>query len=129
MATIMWFSECQPTVKSRVFGAECVVIEDGIESCCQLHCKLIIMGVTLSGPTFLYGDNMYVVHKTQQPESVFKKSNSMCYHVVRKSAAMGESIVGHVPSVDNPDDICTKFVMGGQKRNNFICLLLHDLCD
>jgi hypothetical protein len=26
---------------------------------------------------------------------------------------MGESIIGHVPSVDNPDDICTRVVPGG----------------
>jgi hypothetical protein len=42
---------------------------------------------------------------------------------------MGESIIGHVPSVDNPADICTKVMPGGQKQNNLICLLLHDLCD
>jgi hypothetical protein len=37
----------------------------------------------------------------------------MCYHMVRESAAMGESIIGHVPYVDNPADICTKVVAGG----------------
>jgi hypothetical protein len=37
-----------------------------------------MMGVTLSGPTFVYGDNMSVVHNTQRPESVLKKkSNSI----------------------------------------------------
>jgi hypothetical protein len=74
---------------------------------------------------------MYVVHNTQRPESVLKKkkSNSICYHVVRESAAMGESIIGHVPSVDNPADIYTNVVPGGKKRNHLSCLLLHDLCD
>jgi hypothetical protein len=42
---------------------------------------------------------------------------------------MGESIIGHVPSVDNPADSCTKVVPGGNKRNHLICLLLNDLCD
>jgi hypothetical protein len=89
-----------------------------------------MMGVALIGPTFVYGDNIYVVHNTQRPESVLKKkSNSICYHAVCESAAMGESIIGNVPSVDNPDDICTKVVPGGQKRNHLIRLLLHDLCD
>jgi hypothetical protein len=89
-----------------------------------------MMGVALSGPTFFYGDNMSVVHNTQRPESVLKKkSNSICYHAVHESAVMGESIIGHVPSVDNPADICTKVVPGGQKRYHLIRLLLHDLCD
>jgi hypothetical protein len=42
---------------------------------------------------------------------------------------MGESIIGHVSSVENPAEICTKVVPGGQTRNHFIRLLLHDLCD
>jgi hypothetical protein len=73
---------------------------------------------------------MSVVHNIQRPEYVLKKkSNSICYHTLHESASMGESIIGHVPSVDNPDDICTKVVTGGQKRNQLIRLLLHDLCD
>jgi hypothetical protein len=88
------------------------------------------MGVALSGPTFFYGDNMSVVHNTQRPEYVLKKkSNSTIYHAVCESASMGESIIGHVPSVENPDDICTNVVPGGQKRNHLIHLLLYGLCD
>jgi hypothetical protein len=89
-----------------------------------------MMGVALIGPTYVYADNMYVVHNTQRPRSVLKKkSNSICYHVVRESSSMGESIIGHVPSVDNPADICTKVVPGGHEENQLIHLLLHELCD
>jgi hypothetical protein len=130
MAPIVWFSERQPTVESSVFGAVFVAMKNGIETCRGLRYKLIMMGVALIGPTFVYGYNMSVVHNTQRPESVLKKkSNSICYHAVCESAAMGESIIGHVPSVENPDDICTKVVPGGKKRNHLIRLLLHDLCD
>jgi hypothetical protein len=130
MAPIVWFSKRHPTVEPSVFGAESVVMKNGIETCRGLRYKLRMMGVTLSGPTFVYGDNMSVVHNPQRPESVLKnKSNSICYHAVRESAAMGESIIGYVPSVENPADICTKIVPGGQKRNHLIHLLLHDLCD
>jgi hypothetical protein len=130
MAPIVWFSKRQPTVESSVFGAEFVAMKNGIETCRGRCYKFRMMGVALSGPTFVYGDNMSVVYNTQRPESVLKKkSNSICYHAVRESAAMVESIVGHVPSVDNPADICTKVVPGGQKRNHLIRLLLHDFCD
>jgi hypothetical protein len=81
-------------------------MKNGIEKCRGLPYKLIMMGVALSGPTFVYGDNMSVVHNTQRTESVLKKkSNSICYHAVRESDAMGESLIGHVPSVDKPADI------------------------
>jgi hypothetical protein len=130
MAPLVWFSKRQPTVESSVFGAEFVAMKNGIETCRGLRYKLRMMGVALSGPIFVYADNMSVVHNTHRPESVLKKkSNSICYHAVRESAAMGESIIGHVPYVDNPADIFTKVVPGGQKRNNLIHLLLHDLCD
>jgi hypothetical protein len=81
-------------------------MKNGIETCRGLRYKLIMMGVALIGPTFFYGDNMSVFHNTQWPEYVLKKkSNSICYHAVRESDAMGESIIGNVPSVDNPADI------------------------
>jgi hypothetical protein len=130
MAPIVWFSKRHPTVESSVFGAQFVAMKNGIETCCGLRCKLRMMGVTLSGPTYVYGDNMSVVHNTQRPESVLKnKSNSICYHEVRESSTMEESIIGHVPSVDNLADILTKVVPGGQKLNHLIRILLHDLHD
>jgi hypothetical protein len=89
MAPIVWVSKRQPTVESSVFGAEFVAMKNGIETCRGPRYKLRMMGVSLSGPTFVYGDNMSVVHNTQRPESVLKKkSNSICYHSVRESAAM-----------------------------------------
>jgi hypothetical protein len=91
MAPIMWFSKRQPTVESSVFGAEFVAMKNGIKTTRGLCYKLRMMGVTIDGPTYVYGDNMSVVHNTQRPESVLKKKrNAMCYHAVRESAEMGE---------------------------------------
>jgi hypothetical protein len=88
------------------------------------------MGVTIDGPKYVYGDNMSVVHNTQRPGSgLKKKSNEICDHLVRESTAMGGSIIGHVPYVNNPADICTKALPGGQKHDHLIGLLLHDLVD
>jgi hypothetical protein len=130
MAPIVWFFKSQPTVESIVFGEEFVAMKNRIETCLGLRYKLRMMGVVLSGRTHVYGDNMSVVHNTQRPESDLKnKSNSIYYHAVRESDAMGESIIGHVPYVDNPADMCTKFLPGGQKWNHLICILLHDLCE
>jgi hypothetical protein len=64
-------------------------MKNRIKTYCGLHYKLRMMGVALSGPTYVYGDNMSVVHNTQRTESVLKKkSNSICYHAVHESAAM-----------------------------------------
>jgi hypothetical protein len=91
MAPIVWFSERQPTVEASVFGAECVAIKNGIETTRCFHYKLRMIGVTIDGPTYVYGDNMLVAHNTERPESVLKnKSNVICYLAVRESFTMGE---------------------------------------
>ena len=40
---------------------------------------------------------------------------------------MKEIMTGHVPSLDNLVDICTKVVTGGAKRKQIIGKVLHDL--
>ena len=61
-----------------------------------------MMGVNIDGPTYVYGDNMYVIHNTSKPESVLKKkSNSICYHFVRDAFAMRECLTTHVPTAKN----------------------------
>jgi hypothetical protein len=55
MAPIVWFSKRQPTLDPSVFGAEFVVMKNGIENFRGLRYKLRMMGVNLSGPTYVYG--------------------------------------------------------------------------
>ena len=88
------------------------------------------MGVQLSGPSFVYGDNMSVIHNTQRPESMLrKKSNSICYHAIREAVAMNELLTGHVSTHHNPADIATKVVPGGQQRNYLVGLVLYDVME
>jgi hypothetical protein len=130
MAPVAWLSKKQPTVETSVFGAEFVAMKNGMEAVRGLRYKLRMMGVELSGPTYIYGDNMSVIHNTQRPESTLKKkSNSICYHAIRESVAMGESLTGHVSTHHNPADIATKIVPGGRKRDYLISLILHDIAD
>jgi hypothetical protein len=63
MAPIVWFSKRQPTVESSVFGEDFVAMKNGIETCHGIRYKLRMTGVALSGPTYVYGYNMSVVHK------------------------------------------------------------------
>jgi hypothetical protein len=56
-----------------------------------------------------------------------KKTNSICHHVDRESAAMCESIMAHVSSENNHADMCTKLFTTGKKRYHIIGLLIYDL--
>ena len=87
-----------------------------------------MFGIEVSGPTCTCGDNMSVTHNTQKPESVLtKKSNSICYHAIRESVAMGEMLTTHIRSEDNPADICTKTMCNGRKRASLIRMMPHHL--
>ena len=79
------------------FGAEFVAMKFGIKKLCGLWYKLCMMGVPIDGPSLVYGDNLSVIKNSQTPESQLKKkNNAICYHTVRESVAMGESLCAHV---------------------------------
>ena len=125
-APIIWYSKRQGTIETSVFGAEFVAMKVGLETCRGLRYKLRMMGVPLDEPVYCYGDNMSVIQNTQNPESTLKKkSNSICYHFIRESVAMGETMTAHIRSEDNPADICTKIIPGGEKRNRIISNILY----
>ena len=85
------------------------------------------MDVPISGPSYIYGDNMSIIHNLSRPESVLrKKSNSVCYHAVCESVAMGESLVGYIPSKENVADLLTK-VLYGEKRRYLVSNILYDI--
>ena len=85
----------------------------------------------IDGRSFMYGDNMSVIHNTQQPESTLKKkkSNSICYHAVQEAVAMGECVTAHMSTHGNPADLCTKIMTGGQKLDHLVSLILYDIED
>ena len=83
----------------------------------------------ISGPSYIYDNNMLVIHNTQRPESMLKKkSNSICYHAIREPVAMGESLMGHIRTNENVGDLATK-VLYGQKRRYMVPQLLYDIYD
>ncbi len=48
---------------------------------------------------------------------------------MREAVAMGECLTGHVSTQDNPADLCTKLIPGGQKRDHLVGLILYDIVD
>ena len=87
------------------------------------------MGVPLTGPTYIYGDNMLFIYNTSRPESTLKKkSNSICYHVVREAVASGECLTTHCKTGDNYSDMMTKVLYGKKKWDN-VAFILYDIWD
>ena len=113
-----------------MFGAEFVAMKQGMEALRGLRYKLRMMGIEFNGPSYVYGDNMSVIHNTQRPELLLKKkSNLICYHGGREAVANGECLTGHVCSEYIPADICTKVMPGGAGRDRIIRMIVYDLAD
>ena len=122
-------SKKQATIEGSVFGAEFVAMKTGVETLRGIIYKLRMMGVTLTGPTYVYGDNMYVIYNKSRPESTLKKKiNSICYHAVSEAVASGECLTTHCKTGDNYSDMITK-VLYGQKNQYNVSRILYDIWD
>jgi hypothetical protein len=67
-------------------------MKDGIKTLRGLRYKIRMMGIPLSVPPYVYGDNKSQVTNSSRPESTLKKKcNSICYHAICESVAMGET--------------------------------------
>jgi hypothetical protein len=94
-----------------------------------LRYKCWMMGIPLSGPLYVYGDNKSAITNSTRPESTLEKNtNSICYHAIRESVAMGESLLTHVGTRDNLTDLLTKPTFGA-KRQKLVSRLLYDIFD
>ncbi len=87
------------------------------------------MGIPLTGPSFIHADNKSQVKKSTRPESALKKKcNSICYHAVQESVAMGELLITHIDSDENLSDLMTK-VTRGSKHCQLVGNILYEIYD
>ena len=88
--------------------------------------KLRIMSVPVLDPSYIYGDNMSVVHYAFSQESALKKkSYFICNYIIHELVTMGESQVGHLASSENIADPMTKSI-SVQKRQYVVSNILYD---
>jgi hypothetical protein len=127
LAPIIWLSKQQATIETSIFGAEFVAMKHGIEMLMGLRYKIRMMGIPLSGPTYIYGDNKSQVTISSRPESTLKKKcNSVCYHAICESVAMGETLLTHIRTGENLADCLTK-TTSGAKRRKLVSGVVHDI--
>ncbi len=127
LAPIIWLSKQQPTIESSVFCAEFVAMKHGIKTLRGLRYKIHMIGIPLSGLTYVYGDNKSQVTNSSRPESTLKKKcNSICYHAIRESVAMGETLLTHIRTGENLAYFLTK-TTSGAKRRKLVRGVTHDI--
>lgn len=129
-AVINWYSKKQGSIEGATFGSEFMAMKTVAEVNRGFRYKLRMMGIPIEEPTYIYGDNMSVLHNTSKPESTLKKkSNSIAYHYVRESVAMDESRTGYVKTDFNKADLMTKSLPKGDRREAIVADMMWDIYD
>ena len=86
------------------------------------------MGIPVTEPAFVFGDNQSVLANTTDPASTLKKkSHSLAFHHVREGCARDEWRTAYVNTHDNVADLFTKPLPSGEKWRKFVRMLLHHL--
>ena len=128
MALVCWHSKKQTSVESSSFGSEFVAMKQCCEYLRGLRYKLRMMGIPVTGPCYIEGDNQSVLANTTIPDSTLKKkSQSIAYHFVREGVARDEWRTCYVNTHDNDADLLTKQLPHGEKRVRFVSNLLHHI--
>ena len=84
------------------------------------------MGIPVTRPVYVYGDNKSVLCNTTAPDSQLKKkSNSVAYHHCREGVALDEWRTCYLNTNENMSDMMTKLLPAGEKRTAFCKRLFY----
>ena len=127
-AHVYWFSKKQTACETSSFGSEFIALKQCCEYLKGLRCKLRMMGIPVSNPCFIYGDNHSVLYNTSKPESVLKKkTSSVAYHYVREGVSNDQWRTAYIHTSLNPADVLTKSLPAGENRYRKVRMLLYDI--
>jgi len=106
---VSYISKRQSAVQSATFGAEFVALKKAVEEAVSLRYSLRAMGVKVSKPTVIYGDNMSVlINSTKAGSPLKKKYLALSYHFCREHFSAGVVDIRKIDSKENYADPFTK---------------------
>ena len=108
---IDWFSKKQTCVETATYGSEFVAARIGVDKIIKMRYMLRMLGVPMSGPSIMFGDNLAVINSSTIPDDTLKKRhNALAYHRVREAIAAKIIKFYHIDGKENPADVWTKFL-------------------
>lgn len=108
-APVQWSSKRQGCIATSTYTAEFVAMRQAVEEAIALRYMLRCLGVPVTKPTNLYGDNLGSIQSATVPDSEMKKKHvAISYHFVREAIAAKIVNVIKVDTEDNFSDVCTK---------------------
>jgi len=103
------YSRKQATVESATFGAEFIAGRTAIQQTKDIRTSLRYLGVPITEPMYMFGDNKSMITNGSVPHSKLgKRHPALAYHKVRQAVASGMVILTHVEGELNVADIPSK---------------------
>jgi hypothetical protein len=104
-----WYSKKQSTVETATYGSEFVAARTAAEQIIANRNTLRYLGVPITGPSLMFGDNRSVVDSGTIPQSKLNKRHvCLSFHKVREVVAARVLISHWINGKDNPADILSK---------------------
>ena len=121
---VLWSSHRQGCIATSTYCAEFVAMRQVVEEAISLCYMLCCLGIPITNPMNLYGDNFGSIQSASIPDSELKKKHvTISYHFVWESiAAKIVNTIG-VPTHANFADVCTK-ALGPMAYNALVSELL-----
>ena len=111
---IEWISKRQGTVETATYGSELVASRITTDLIVELRYTMRMLGVPISGPSYVFADNQAVVNSSCIPVyNLKKRHNASAYHRVIEAIAAGIIVYFHIDGKTNPADLLTKFLTHG----------------
>ena len=106
---IYWSSKRQSSVQTSTFGAEFIALKKAVEEAITTRYWLRSMGVKVSKPAIIYGDNLSAITNATVPGSTLnKKYLALAYHFCREHFSANIVNIRKIDGKDNFADPFTK---------------------
>jgi hypothetical protein len=106
---VVWKSKRQGAVQTSTYGAEFSAMHFATEEAITMRYMLRSLGIKVSQPTDISGDNAGVISNSTTPDGSLKKKHvALSFHSVRESVSAGIISPHKISSKNNIADLLTK---------------------
>ena len=123
---ISWSAKRQGAEQTSTFGAEFVALKKAVEEAITTRYYLRSMGVKVSLPTTIYGDNLSAITNTIEPGSPLKKKYlALSYHFCREHFSAGVVSIRKIDGKHNYGDPFTKALVSNEFHGLFNEIMMN----
>ncbi len=106
---VVWRSKQQGAVQMSTYGAEFSAMRLATEEIIAMRYMLRSLGIKVTNPSNLSGDNAGVISNTSSPDATLKKKHiALSFHTVRENVSAGVVYPRQISSENNIADLLTK---------------------